>query len=487
MKKWWVLGIGVLIVAAAVVVYFRYYPKETQAAAGPAVQTTQVRKGTIAVTVDGTGSISPADTETVKSGGQGTIDTVNVKVGDNVKKGAVLATIEGEDNSSQIKSAQLDLEKQQLQLQNTEDQLKGETDEQQIANIKLNIQQTQLDMEQTQEQIADLEDKAKNQTIVSPIDGTVTTVSAAPGDMLGNQASDLFTIADYKHLEIVVSVDELDIAKVKTGQEAAISVEAQSDKAYTGKVVQIADEGTSSNGVASFDVTIAIDNPDGLKSGMSAEATIQVDKKDNILMLPIDAVQSFGGRYVVFLPQGTSATGGQSAQGATGEGGANGRGEGAQANGQGGGANGQNGQSGGTNGQNGQGGANGQGGGRVGGGQGGSRQGGAGGAGRARGANRFGGTPQPIQVGIHNDDFIEVVSGLTEGERVILPTVTVPTTNTNQQQNARLGGGGFGGLGGGFGGGGAVRAFGGGGGGFGGGGGRGGGGARAAGGGGGRG
>ncbi|MFC4808688.1 efflux RND transporter periplasmic adaptor subunit [Paenibacillus sp. GCM10023250] len=438
MRKWWLLGIGALIVAAGV---FYYMKRDTKAETpAPAVQTARVTKGTIEVSVSGTGSLAPVDKATVKATGQGTVGKVQVAEGSVVKKGDVLLTVEGEDNSDKIKSEQLNLESQLLDLSDAQNKLKTAADDASIDSIKLNLKKMQLQIDQTRENIAELQDAEAGSTITAPIDGTVTTLNVAEGDSL-NPSAELMDIANYAKLEMVVGIDELDIAKVKKGQTARISVEALSDKTYTGKVVKIADEGTSSNGVASFDVTVALDKADGLKSGMSAEASIEVEKKDNALMLPIDAVQSLGGRYMVFVPStgtgtdGTGAAGGQGA--ASGQGAAGGQGA-----------------------EGGQGAASGQG---AAGGYGGRGQGGSGGGfgagggyGRAginrsgaSGANgRFGtGTPRIITVGIHNEDYIEVLTGLAEGDRVILPTVAA-SSSSSQQRASGPGGGGFGGFGG---------------------------------------
>ncbi|BBH21980.1 hypothetical protein Back11_33250 [Paenibacillus baekrokdamisoli] len=477
MKKWWLLGIGVLLVAAAVLVYLKMGTKKETAAA--VVATTTVTKGTIDVHVSGTGSLAPAERQTIKASEQGTVGTVKVAVGDKVKKGDVLATIEGVDNSDKIKSEQLNLESKKLDLQDMQDKFKGETDENNIASMKLNMKKQQLSIEQSNATIADLESSETGSTLTAPINGTVTTLSVAAGDSI-NPSSEIAEIADFASLQIVVAVDELDISQVKVGQAATVSVEALTDKSYTGKVLKIADEGTASNGVSTFDVTISLDKAEGLKSGMSAEASIEIEKKDNVLLLPIDAVQSLGKRYMVLIPTGSPVT--ASGQGMTGQG--TGQAGGAQGTGQ---TGGQGGYGGGnrTGGQGGYGGGGNRTGGQGGYGGGGNRtgsQGGYGGSNRTGGQGGYGGgnrtggygggqggsrtlmtgggVPQVIEVGIHNEDYIEVVSGLKEGDKVILPTV-ISSSSTTKQQGA-AGGLGLGGLGG-FSGGSGAGGFGGGG------------------------
>ena len=305
MRKLWLLGIGVLLVGAAVFAYLKMDTKQVASAA--VVSTTKVTKGTIEVNVSGTGSLTPADKATVKSNDTGTIDKVNVAVGDKVKKGDVLATIKGADNADKIDNEKVNLESKILDLEDTQLKFKTLTDDSSIESLKINLKKQQLSINQSRTTIAELQKEEEGSTITATISGTITAVSAAAGDSV-NLSSVIAEIANYDSLEIVVGIDELDISQVKLGQTAVVTVEALDSKAYDGKVVDIADEGTSSNGVATFDVTIALASSENLKSGMSAEASIQVEKKENVLMLPIDAVQSVGNRYMVLLPTSSSTS-----------------------------------------------------------------------------------------------------------------------------------------------------------------------------------
>ncbi len=137
MRKLWLLGIGVLLVGAAVFAYLKFDTKHVASAA--VVSTTRVTKGTIEVNVSGTGSLAPADKVTVKSNDTGTIDKINVAVGDKVKKGDVLATIEGADNADKIDNEKLDLESKILDLEDTEQKFKTLTDDSTIESLKISL------------------------------------------------------------------------------------------------------------------------------------------------------------------------------------------------------------------------------------------------------------------------------------------------------------------------------------------------------------
>lgn len=146
--------------------------------------------------------------------------------------------------------------------------------------------------------------------ITAPADGMITTIAVASGERVtvGQAVAHLTNYAD---LQTVVQVDELDIPKVKIDQPVTIKVNAYPDKSLTGKVTAIANEGTSTNGVSSFDVTIHIDTPDNLKVGMSTEASILTDSKDNALYVPVDAVHTANNEKFVNVT--TSAANGQNA------------------------------------------------------------------------------------------------------------------------------------------------------------------------------
>ncbi|WP_372632217.1 efflux RND transporter periplasmic adaptor subunit [Cohnella sp.] len=451
MKKkilWWTLSLAVI--AAGAWAGYRYYEgnKEIPLAAAPA--TTQVRKGTIEVKVSGTGNIQPSARETVTAGASGTVKKVHAQKGDTVKKGDVLVTYEEEeiDNANQIRSKEIDLKKKKLELQDLQTKFKSAADDESRESIALSIQKQELDIESVQADIASLKEETADNAdpVLAPIDGMLTSFNVKEGDVL-NPNSTIADIVNYAQLQMVVGIDELDIPKVKLEQEASILVEALSDQTFTGKVVSIADEGTSSNGVASFDVTIALSAADNLKAGMSAEASILTAQKTDALYVPVEAVQSSQGKYFVLVP--SAAAGGAEEDGAAPEG--------AAPSGQV-----QQGQRPGRQGQavpdaSGEAPQTGSGFGAVGADRFGNMsedereamrerfmsERGQGGALTAAGASNVVTSRVEVEVGVNNEDNIEILSGLNEGDLVVLPT-----TSSSGSSNANMMQGGFPGLGG---------------------------------------
>lgn len=378
MRKWIMLVSGVIIIALAVGGY-QWFVKKPEKTGAATVNTTKVKKGDLSVSVSGTGTVEPVNRQTLKVLNGGQIKEVLVEQGDPVKKGQVICTFEGTDNSDQIQQEQLNLEKARLDLEDAQQQFKDQAFGSNVDDLKSNIKKLQLSVEQSVKKIQTLEDDQQpSDPVVAPMDGVISTLSVEADQQLSN-GGEVGVITDYQHLQVVIQVDELDISKVQKGQNVQITLDALPNQAIQGTVEEIAEEGTASNGVALFDVTISLKNVQNVKSGMTAEAEIKVEDKADALMVPIEAVHQIRGRNMVFLPSSPEASPNVSPN-----------------------------------------------------------------------AN---GTPsrnlKEVQVGIHNESYIEITSGLQEGDEIILPTVSgSSSTNSN---NFR--GPGIGGLGGGLGGG----------------------------------
>lgn len=315
----WVVVI--CVIAAGGGAGYWWYNKDDTAAAAPAFQQARVTQGTITQSVSGSGSVAVSETEDAIVSEAGTIDQVKVKEGDEVKKGDVLATFEGEDVSLDLNKAKLNLEQQQMQLEQAQEKWKSlqvsGADESDLESAEMSIKSVQLNIEQTQLEIQDYEDKAKApDPIVAPIDGTITAADVKAGDQVQARLT-AFTLVNYNKLEVSISADELDITKIKVGQSANVSIEALSGQKITGKVTEISKDGTSSNGVATFPVIVTLDQTENVLPGMSADVDIVIQQKENALIVPVDAVESIGGRYFVRVPkgEGTTSTGANAATG----------------------------------------------------------------------------------------------------------------------------------------------------------------------------
>lgn len=222
--------------------------------------------------VNGVSSIASATfayqaerTLTAQAGG--TVSAINVQEGDAVSKGDILIELTGDDLTESIQSASESLRSAEISMQNQQDNM-------------------------------------SNYTITSPISGTIIEKDAKQGDAL-TSGSTLCVIYDLSYLEMVINVDELQIGALSVGQKVQITADAVADKTYVGTVTRVSMKGSSSGGTTTYPITIRIDNTDGLRPGMNANAEIVVAEANNALVVPNAAV--IRGGYVLVSKKSPSA------------------------------------------------------------------------------------------------------------------------------------------------------------------------------------
>lgn len=144
-------------------------------------------------------------------------------------------------------------------------------------------------------------------TLVAPHSGTITKVNVYAGDRT-TAGRAVAHLTNYGDLDAVIQVDELDIPKIKDGQAVSVDVNAYPNKTFSGKVTSIAKEGTDTNGVSTFEVTVHLTKDTGLKSGMTATASVVIKKQTNVLYLPSGAVHETGSQSYVYLTSNSSSS-----------------------------------------------------------------------------------------------------------------------------------------------------------------------------------
>lgn len=169
------------------------------------------------------------------------------------------------------------------------------------GNIQDNIKAKKLEIQQGQNDLSFKQSGLAKTTIISPMDGVVSALSFKPGDSIDSNKP-IATIVDYSQMQVVLPVDELDISKVKVGQNAKIAIDAIKDKTYEGTVEKIAQTGKTTNNVTTFDVIVSIKNPESIKPGMNANVTIAVESKENVLTIPVEAIVDRNGKQFVTIP-----------------------------------------------------------------------------------------------------------------------------------------------------------------------------------------
>ncbi len=155
-----------------------------------------------------------------------------------------------------------------------------------VAIAQAAVDAAQLAVEQARVNLA-------SALLVAPIDGLVTESNLKVGENSTPGQAQGVVLSDLSAYRITVEVDEVDIGRVRVGQKVSISVDAFPDTRFEGHVAEIAPRSTSAGtgGVVSYQVTIGLDNPETkLLLGLSADATIEVERLENVLLIPNRAV-----------------------------------------------------------------------------------------------------------------------------------------------------------------------------------------------------
>ena len=311
------------------------------------------------------GTLSVKNSNTVTASIQGTIASINVKEGQKISAGTLIATLTSDVNDIQIK------------------------------NDNLKLQQAQSNYDNIQSQINSL-------NIYAPIDGVIISQNINEGDELSGQSSsnysssgnsggnfntsnssstsvsNLSSVTDQSDTAVIVNnnnysvdvpIDEIDISKIKIGQKATLTTDDLQGETFEGTVTEISSIPTIQNNVASYDVTVSLPYTDKLKLGQTMNVSIVVAQKEDTLLLPIEAVQTNGNnKYVILYNENNSNSNGEQAR-----------------------------------------------------------------------------NIKQVQTGLYNDKYIEILSGLNDGDKVLIfGAATSSTNNNNRSGFSSFGGGNFG-------------------------------------------
>lgn len=131
-----------------------------------------------------------------------------------------------------------------------------------------------------------------NYTITAPISGTVIKKNTKVGDKIskGGDSNAMAVIYDLSAITFSMSVDELDITRVKEGQKVTIKADAASGKEYEGIVTNVSLESVSSNGITTYPVSVTVKKPEGLLPGMNVNGRILLAESKEALVVPVDSL-----------------------------------------------------------------------------------------------------------------------------------------------------------------------------------------------------
>lgn len=243
--------------------------------------------------IQGNGAVD-ADLVEVRSKVAGTIEKITVKEGDRVAEGDLLLQLGSDTLRFQLQQAENDVKTQEQTLNNLIDPANDPSG--QLRQLKAKLEQSQITLTSRQSDVEDLRVKA-------PVAGQISSLTLRVGDRV-TQNANLFRVADYGKMQITITVDELDVARAKIGQPVQITLDALPGRNFTGKVSKINPEGVFRNDIATFEVTVQVDNPQGMMAGMNSTVNIIVEERTGVLWLPAQAVTVRQGKAFVQVLEG---------------------------------------------------------------------------------------------------------------------------------------------------------------------------------------
>lgn len=167
------------------------------------------------------------------------------------------------------------------------------------------LAQAQAAVEQARAALATAENNLAQATLTAPFDGIVTAVNLHEGEQVGGNTTVLSLQATGSALQVVVPVDEADIAVIKLGQKATVTADSLPGEKFEATVDQIAPAGVTQNNVTTFPVTLTLTGDTShLKVGQSMTANIEIDKRTNVLTVPSEAIRGLGNRKSVMVYNG---------------------------------------------------------------------------------------------------------------------------------------------------------------------------------------
>jgi len=251
----WVLGIAAIVVAAGSIYYFGFAEKEPK----PSYREVSVTRGDIDATILSTGVVQPRNRLEIKPPIAGRAEQVLVQEGERVTKGQIMAWMSSTERAALIDAARA----------------------------------------RGPEELKRWEELYRPTPVLAPIDGTIILRSVEPGQTFtGSDA--VFVMSD--RLTIKAQVDETDISRIRLRQHAQLMLDAYPNQTFAGAVDQIAYDAKNVNNVTTYQVDVLPKKaPSFMRSGMTANVRFVTESRQDVLLVPSEAVKSRGSKNTVRL------------------------------------------------------------------------------------------------------------------------------------------------------------------------------------------
>ena len=270
------------------------------------IQTVAVERRDIVVDAEATGVVEPINVIEVKSKASGQIERMPVETGSRVKPGDLLVQVDTRDVRNQYNQALADLRAAQARVAVAAAQRKRSEDlfKQQIITAQ-ELETAQLDFANAQAQATradaslDLaQQRLEDATVRAPLAGTIIEKTVSTGQVITSATGAfgggtlLLKMADLSQVRVRALVNETDIGNIQPGQQATVTVDAYPDRPFRGSVEKIEPQAVIQQNVTMFPVLVAVSNREGLlMPGMNGEVSVLVERRENVVSVPNDAVR----------------------------------------------------------------------------------------------------------------------------------------------------------------------------------------------------
>jgi len=295
------------------------------------VQTTIVERGTIVSSVTASGQILTSNITHIKSQASGVVKKVYVSDGDYVYPGQTIAEIELDSDGKQnhaaayasyvsavnsLENAENNYRSAKATLDKVYDEIQGHDDDETLE-MKATRTTTEVAHDNAWNGVENAKASLTNAwlaysqaraVITAPSEGTINAITIAEGLTLGategaNGGRTNQRVASIYTEDTPLSsfnVSEIDVSRIRQGQKATITLDAITDKTFTGKVVSVDKLGTTTSGVTTYPVIIQFDNTSSeILPNMATSANIIIETKSDVLLVPSSAVKGEVGQYYV--------------------------------------------------------------------------------------------------------------------------------------------------------------------------------------------
>lgn len=307
MKKVYIYG-GIIVVVLAVAGYMFLGngQKNGTTVVGQVQRVATIARGNLNLTVSANGVVQPINKVEIRSKAGGQILALNFEEGSFVQKGDLLVIVDTTQTKNEYEQAKADLASATQAVTQAENNSRRSRElyekklisDQESDQSKVDFVRAQTQLVRAKAALSTAEDKLRDTRVLAPITGVILSRSVDLGQIIASAMSNvgggtvLATVADMEEVYVNTNVDEVDIGKVAVGQRASVVADAYPDDTFTGEVLRISPLGKTTQSVTTFNVVVLVRNIGGkLKAGMSASVDIEIFRRQNVVVVPNEALK----------------------------------------------------------------------------------------------------------------------------------------------------------------------------------------------------